>query len=480
MEVCDGVNLGGETCQDQGYYEGMLRCDGCMLDVSLCEGTCGDGIAQRAFGEMCDGLDLGTCLDLDHFFGTPGCDAGCDALPGDCRDIELRGTDANDVGRGLAIDTLGNVYVAGSTEGGLDGQTPLGSGDNFLMKFDRGGTHLWTRQWGTTGNEWAQGVAVDAAGAVFVCGSTNGSLDGQTGAGQYDNYLSKFQPDGTHLWTRQWGNTGNQYAFHVALDAAGNAYVTGYTEGGLDGQTSAGSEDIFLTKFGPDGTRLWTRQWGTSVNDNGTAVVADAGGVAYVTGTVTAALPGLSHAGSYDVFLTRYEADGTWAWSRQMGTGGGDFAKDIGLDPAGNVILTGHTEGAIDGQSSAGSVDAFFTKYSPSGVRQLTRQWGNGNADYTYGIAADAAGNVFVCGETQASLDGQPFQGMSDIFLTKFDVSGVRLWTRQWGTASPDLAWALALDALGNAFVTGYTAGALGGRTYGGANDVYLLFSPVE
>ncbi len=417
-------------------------------------------------------------LGQERFFGTPGCSGACAALPGDCRDLDLRGTATDDEGRGLVVDALGNVYVSGSTTGALDGQTLVGGMDNFLMKFTPDGAHAWTRQWGTPMNEWAHGLAVDASGDIFVCGATSGALDGQTSAGQHDLFLTRFAPDGTRRWTRQWGNAANQYAFQVAVDGSGNAYVTGYTEGDLDGQTSAGSEDIFLTKFASDGTRLWTRQWGTGVNDGGAAVVAETGGTVYVTGTVTAALPGLSHAGSYDFFLTKYDTDGNWQWSRQLGTGGGDFAKDLALDPAGNILLTGHTQQSLGGQTSAGDYDVFFTKYSPAGVRQFIRQWGNGNGDYSYGIAANSAGDVFVCGETQASLDGQPHQGMSDIFLTKFDVAGNKLWTRQWGTGNTDVGWSVGLDGAGNAYLTGYAKGALGGRTYSGGNDVFVIFSP--
>jgi len=107
----------------------------------------------------------------------------------------------------------------------------------------------WTRIWGSTSYDYGNGVAVDPAGNSYVAGYTPGAFDGQTNAGENDLCLTKYNADGTKQWTRIWGSTAGDYGYGVAVDPAGNSYVAGYTDGAFDGQTNAGSLDLCLTKF---------------------------------------------------------------------------------------------------------------------------------------------------------------------------------------------------------------------------------------
>lgn len=165
--------------------------------------------------------------------------------------------------------------------------------------------------------------------------------------------------------TKQWGTSGSEYGSSVALDTAGHIYVTGYTYGSLDGNTSVGGTDIFLTKWNADGTKAWTKQWGTSSYDYGSSVVLDTAGNIYVTGYTRGSLDGNANAGYNDIFLTKWNANGTKAWTKQWGMNNYDEGYSVALDTAGNIYVTGDTIGSLDGNANAGNSDIFLSIIPP-------------------------------------------------------------------------------------------------------------------
>ena len=113
----------------------------------------------------------------------------------------------------------------------------------------------WTKQLGTSSGDSGSGVTTDSSGNIYVTGSTEGDLDGNTNSGGQDIFLVKYDSSGTKQWTKQLGTSGNDYGWSVTTDTSGNIYVTGWTYGGLDGKTSSGESDIFLVKYDSSGTK---------------------------------------------------------------------------------------------------------------------------------------------------------------------------------------------------------------------------------
>ncbi|MEN6319722.1 MAG: SBBP repeat-containing protein [Syntrophaceae bacterium] len=387
------------------------------------------------------------------------------------------GTTSDDVGRGVAVDASGNVFVTGVTLGSLDGNTNAGYSDIFLVKYDAAGGKQWTRQLGTTNYDYSQGVAVDTNGNVYVTGYTSGSLDGNTNAGGTDIFLVKYDAAGTKQWTRQLGSSSDERAQGVAVDTNGDLYVTGYTSGSLDGNTKAGGIDIFLVKYDAAGTKQWTRQLGSSSNDIAQGVAVDTSGNIYVTGSTNGSLDGNTNAGNYDMFLVKYNAAGTKQWTRQLGSSSDDEATGVAVDTNGNLYVTGKTNGSLDGNTSAGNYDMFLVKYNAAGAKQWTRQLGTSTTDYGQGVAVDASGNIYVTGSTYGGLDGNTSSGDSyDMFLVKYNAAGAKQWTRQLGM---DHVWdegnGVTVDIGGNVYVTGYTDWGLGPSGLNMSKDVFIV-----
>ncbi len=143
------------------------------------------------------------------------------------------GTPTNDYAGGVAIDADGDIYVAVRTGGAFDGNLSAGGADYFLVKFDSGGNKLWSRQHGTLNNEGDLDVTTDTSGNVYVIGSTFGGLDGNPYAGLRDAFLAAYDTNGNRLWTQQLGTAQDEWPQDVATDEDGNIFVTGFTHGGL-------------------------------------------------------------------------------------------------------------------------------------------------------------------------------------------------------------------------------------------------------
>jgi hypothetical protein len=280
------------------------------------------------------------------------------------------GTSTFDWGNGVTTDSSGNIYVTGGTGGGLDGNTNLGYTDIFLVKYDSSGTKQWTKQLRTSSNDEGYGVTTDSSGNIYVTGTTMGNLDGNTSCYCHDIFLIKYNSSGTKQWTKQLRTSSVDYGRGVTTDSSDNIYVTGNTQGGLDGNTNSGKQDIFLIKYNTSGTKQWTKQLGTSDNDSGLGVTTDSSDNIYVTGYTGGGLDGNTSSGSGDIFIVKYNSSGTKQWTKQLGTSSGDVGHGVTTDSSDNIYVTGGTGGGLDGNINSGNIDIFLIKYSSSGIGQ--------------------------------------------------------------------------------------------------------------
>jgi hypothetical protein len=212
------------------------------------------------------------------------------------------GTGLFDVAQSVAVDAAGNAYVAGNTRGALGGAN-AGNSDAFVIVYDATGGLRWSRQFGTSSEDLTTGVAVDADGTVYVTGYTTGALVGANAGGE-DAFVRSYDVDGVLRWTRQFGSSGDDRARGIATDPDGHPYVAGTTAGVLDG-SSAGLVDAFVRAFDRDGGVRFTRQFGTDGDDRARSIATDADGNAYTAGDTVGDLDG-PNAGSTDAFVRAF------------------------------------------------------------------------------------------------------------------------------------------------------------------------------
>jgi hypothetical protein len=314
-------------------------------------------------------------------------------------------------------------------------------------------------------------------------------------------------PPSRLAWVASSGGAGQDRAWDLAVDAAGNSFAVGWysgpaTFGAGPAQVTlpgAGSKDVFLAKYDPNGTLLWVRSAGGAWSDTAYGVALDAAGNPVVVGQMQGAATFGSGPGAVvltvplqGAFAAKYGSDGTLQWARVLG---GDMASSVDLDASGNIFVAGQffattTFGQAPNQQSltaAGDVDAFLQKLTPTGVLTWVRGGGGTGSDFAWGVAVDPSGNpalagwfsnaaTFVGGVTTIPLTSS---GNADGFIVRYDAAGTASWGDASGGPASETAWAITADNAGNYWIGGFFVGLLnlGGNTIhlaGSGGDGYL------
>ncbi|EKR18710.1 beta-propeller repeat protein [Leptospira interrogans serovar Pyrogenes str. 2006006960] len=230
--------------------------------------------------------------------------------------------------------------------------------------------------------------------------------------------------------------------------------------------------------FSNSGTRQWTRLLGVAgASTTAYGITSDSLGNVYTTGMTSGNLDGQVQSGTQDLFVTKYDGNGNKQWTRLLGVAGiQTLARGTTSDNLGNVYTTGTTFGNLDGQALSGTQDLFVTKYDGSGNKQWTRLLGvAGATTQANGISRDIFNNLHVSGYTLGNLDGQALSGIQDLFVTKYDTGGNKQWTRLLGVAGQITQGnGVAFDSSGNIYLTGRTSGNLDGQALSGIQDLFV------
>jgi hypothetical protein len=306
--------------------------------------------------------------------------------------------------------------------------------------------------------------------------------------------VCKFDYAGEFQWARTWGGSDWEYNRGLAVDGDGNVYVPGYYAGMVDfdpdpvdqdNHTANGAQDVFITKFDPDGDFLWARTWGGSSSDDGYGAETDEYGNVYITGQYQSTV-NFNPAGSenrttngyQDVFLSKFDSDGNFIWVRTWGGPNWDYGHDISLDSSGDVYCVGWFAGTVDFDPSGGTEEhtadadpgVYLSKFSPSGDFIWARTWGGSRYqgyDFGIGVNTDNGSYVYVAGRYSGIVDFDPGPGDAshtylgstpddvDAFVSSFDSDGDFRWVATWGSSGVVRARGVDTDEYGNVFVGG-------------------------
>ena len=319
----------------------------------------------------------------------------------------------------LAVDASGNVYVTGTI---ISSDT---QSDFATVKYNSEGVEQWVACYNGAGNshEEASALAVDTSGNVYVTGVSYGSFP------EADYATVKYNSQGIEQWVARYNGPANSsdWAKSLAVDASGNAYVTGRS-----------SNNYVTVKYTPEGIEQWVARYNGGGDDHATALAVDASGNVYVTGGSRDSDTGSDYA------TVKYNSEGIEQWvARYNGPGNGyDAASALAVDASGNIYVTG------------GSGGYFATvKYNSEGVEQwMASCKGPANSsDWATALAVDASGNVYVTGGSEALTTE------ADYSTVKYNSKGVEQWVARYERAADDHyeVSALAVDASGNVYVLG-------------------------
>lgn len=333
------------------------------------------------------------------------------------------GTEGTDRPYGVALDSQQNVLVVGYSNGDLDGAHAQSDGDDaFLLKLGPDGSISWIVQFGDDdAADRGYGLAVTGNDAIYVTGYTRGTLGGDN-AGDKDVIVARISPEGAIEWIQQFGGSGEDKGQAVAVVPDVGVAVAGMTSSDIAG--ALGEIDAFLAVFDETGSVTWIRQFGTSDWDEATGLAAADDGLA-VTGFVSGDFGG-PLAGDKDLMVAQFDADGDLAWVSQLGTALNDKGADVKPDGAGNLIVAGYTDGDLAG--STGRFDVVLITLSSAGetlsVRQLGTAADDGADEWAeenlfLAVSGDA---LALTGLTMGTIGDTTSAGGSDVFLVRMPV----------------------------------------------------------
>ncbi|WKZ38740.1 MAG: S-layer homology domain-containing protein [Anaerolineales bacterium] len=365
----------------------------------------------------------------------------------------------------IAADASNNIYVTGVFSGTVDfdpgagaaNLTSAGLRDIFVAKYDSDGNYIWAKRMGGGTNDSGLGLTVDAGGNVYTTGNYQGTADFDPGAGtanltsvgnNNDVFVSKLDSNGNFVWAKSMGGTESDQGRGIAVSASGNVYTIGNFEGTADfdpgagtaNLTSAGADDVFISKLDNSGNFVWAKRIGGTDYEEGTAIAIDADENIYTTGKYELTVdfdPGAgtfnltSAGGGGDIFISKLDSGGNFVWAKS--TGGTDFERgeSIVLDANNNVYVTGVFSGTVDFDPGAGTFnltgpggEVFISILDQNGDFITARRMGGASYDWGTAITLDAQDNILVTGGFYETADFDPeltSAGDADVFIVKLE-----------------------------------------------------------
>jgi hypothetical protein len=362
------------------------------------------------------------------------------------------GTAANEASALVAVDQAENIYIGGTTNGELVAGQQSSLFDVFIRKYDATQNVLWTMQLPMlAGTVQILQAAVDSAGNFLIAAMNS------------QGFVNKYDPSGTLLWSTQGAWQIQSFVVGPQDDV--------YAVGSLVSSTNANLTDTYIARYDASGASQWFREYPTADGESAKHITLDGAGNIYIAGTKE--LPGDPTSVVTVGFLRKHDPSGTPQWTQQLGTPDENEIFDLAADPSGDIYVVGYTAGALGGPN-LGEKDAVLRKYDPAGNVLWTQQFGTSKDDIAVGVRTDRAGNLYVSGITEGNLDALN-AGIYDPFFRKYDPDGNLLWATQAGTAGADGIYSFALAASGNLYAAGLSSGYIGSDALGGTDDAVVF-----
>jgi hypothetical protein len=404
----------------------------------------------------------------------------------------------------IVPSNTGGYYVTGSFYGtvtfGTYTLTPVGYEDVFVAKIDAAGNYQWVAQAGGTNTDVGNSLAVDSNGNVYVAGnfkSLQATFGGTTLAhtnGNDNTFVAKLSPTGSWLWATQTAGGSYSYgdfAVSIALDATGNVYVAGQfisqklVLGSITLTNSDpsiaynrfGRPDLYVAKLSSTGTWLWAVSGGGTSDDVAASLAVDPAGNIYLAGSFESATAKFGNAtltksGFANTIVAKLDGTGNWLWVSRAGGSAYCYPASIAVDANGQPYIAGRfTLSSTFGAYTVGAVgyyDAFVAKLGAGGIWQWVATCGGSAADSAVGLSIDNQGNVYIAGTFLSptmtvgttTLTGYSTKNNNyEVFAAKLDAQSTWQWAVQATGSGDDIATSGALDGLGRFWLAGYSFG---------------------
>ena len=295
------------------------------------------------------------------------------------------------------------------------------------------GGDFWVETWGGASNDEGQSLAITPDGSLALVGTTY-----SFGAGGYDVLLAKFQANGSLVWAQTLGGIGTDHGQSLAITPDSSLVLTGYTD-----SFGAGNQDLILAKYHSNGSLAWVQTLGGTGDDEGYSLAIAPDGSLVLTGVTNS-----FGAGNNDVFMAKFQANGSLAWAQTLGGANIDWGLSLTISPDGCLLLTGYTQ-----SFGAGSDDVLLAKFQANGSLVWAQIFGGIGIEEAYSLAITQDGSLILMGRTSSFG-----VGTFDVLLAKFQANGSLIWAQTLGGAGDDAGNSLAIAPDGCLLLIGETS----------------------
>lgn len=383
------------------------------------------------------------------------------------------GGNSLDAVNAITLRANGDIYLTGYFWGtanfnpaGTNNLTSSGNNDIFFARYNNDGVYQWAHRIGGTAYDEGTAIAVDASGNVYISGYFTGSAVNFNTSGGTNNldcgngaapFFAKYNTAGAHQWSRAITGNGDSKSHAMHRDALGNIYIAGYFSGSSTDfdpgsgviNFSAAGYDAFFAKYNSNGDYMTAKAFGGNGDDRALSIGIDASSNFYVTGYFNgtadfdpnAGVANIVSSGGEDIFVAKYNANGSYNWAKGIGGTGSDRGHSINIDAIGSVFISGYFNQTAEFNpvplssdlSSGGGSDIFFAKYATDGSYLWAKNFGNSGSDIANTILTDASGNIYLGGTFSGITNFDPGSTTAELnaatggtgFFAKYTQTGV-------------------------------------------------------
>lgn len=341
----------------------------------------------------------------------------------------------NTYGNKFIIDSENNIVISGTTDGTIYGSIQIGMLDIFIVKHNSNLDPFpinFTRIPSNSNSTVVKSMEKDSKGNIFIAGFSQGNVNFQNKIGIQDIFIIKLDYNLNLIYTKIIGTENGILSLSdFKIDKYDNIYITGNTLNSINNEPLKGTQDGFLIKMNNNGKVLWTKLFGVSNSETtANALAIDQNNFIYITGSTKGNLNNKIKKGKEDCFILKYDEYGNLIFTVLNG----EYDKvtrgeDIAVDNKGNIYISGTTNGNLNGNLKKGDIDLFLSKYNDNGTRIFTvLLGGESNILSSSKIAISKLGYIFVTGSSvgkiQTSLKSLSLIGNKDVFIAIYYPSG--------------------------------------------------------
>ena len=313
------------------------------------------------------------------------------------------------------IDNEGNIYTTG-------GNFSNNIGDLFIVKYDKFGTRLWSKEYDYEQSEEGKAITIDAEGNLYITGEIGDSHQSQTA----NILLLKVDSQGEELWHQIYGSDSKDEIDDIAIDSQNDIYICGSSKGDLDGNTLVKYTDSFLAKFSTDGEKQWTKSLGQNYSDYAKNLFITHDDNIYIGGSIS---------GVGDTYLAKYTTGGTQKWYKVYHTNNFEYAVNLSFGKDGNFYFSGKV-GLRDANKEyikPNSGEVFARKITKDGKEKYYITFGtSAQNEIAHSIISDKYGNAYLIGTSNGSFTDDSLKDMASPFLTYITPNGTIKSTKEY------------------------------------------------